>query len=283
MKKHLILSLVIAFAGSLVNCMASEPEEPRRDDGMVNTFIIRNATINDLEKVGEKFNFIMVNDFSKTSQPDSYYSAILPGTGVLVTTDKALVKALFPETKSFEVNGKPVTEEEFYAVPGQMLASVEYEGGVLKARTRYSVNDPNLDGDLAYLESEIWYYENAMTPMPADVALNDPETYFLDPNTIVTLDYIITSPANVKKNQADVKCYALRMVGANPQIYALTNARDLEYFITCGGERQKADVSAFGGPLTVKNIAAYFHRPIEDIFLIKTDGKTVETIFKEKD
>ncbi|MDE6534586.1 MAG: hypothetical protein K2K82_01090 [Muribaculaceae bacterium] len=279
MKKHLILSLLIAFSGSLFNCIASEPEEPRRDDGRINTFVIFNAQLT--PELAEQFNFIMVSDFSLTSQPDSYYSAgILPGNTGLIASDKALVKALFSKAKAFEVNGKPVSEAEFYAVPGQMLASVKYEGGVLKARTRDSVHDPNIYRDLAYKESEIWYYENALTPMPADVALNDPETYFLDPNTIVTLDYIITSPVNVKKSQADVKGYALRMVGANPQVYALTNAHDLEYF-GYNSEHLKTEVSAIGGPLTVANVAAYFKRPIEDLLLIKTDGKTIDVFLRE--
>ncbi|MBD5373837.1 MAG: hypothetical protein HDR75_10940 [Bacteroides sp.] len=282
MKKHLILSLVIAFAGSLVNCMASEPNYPREYDGQINTFVINNAQLT--PELAEKFNFIMVGDFSMTSQPDSYYSAgILPGIGVIIAADNALVKALFPDAKSFEMNGKAATEEEFYSVPGQKLASVKFEDGVLKARTLDSIRDPKVYKDLAKKEWEVWFYETENTPLPGEIALNDPATYFENPNTIVTLDYVITSPAKVKEKQADVKGYVLRMVGLNPQIYALTNARDLEYFITCGGERQKADVSAIGGPLTVENVASYFHRPIEDIFLIKTDGKTVETIFKEKE
>lgn len=280
MKKHLILSLLLGVAGSLVGGNVYAQEEQHRDDGRVNTFVIRNAHLT--PEIAEKFNFIMPGDFSFTSKPDSYYSAtVLPGTGALVATDKALIKALFPDANAFEVNGKKVTEEEFYSVPEQLLNAVKYEDGILKARVRENVKDENLYKDLAYKESDIWYYENAGTPMPAEVALNDPETYFLDPNTIVTLDYIITTPAMVQEKQADVKAYMLKMVGMNPQVYALTNARDLEYF-GFDGEHQKAEVSAIGGPLTVENVAAYFKRPIEDLFLIKTDGKIVETYFKVK-
>lgn len=277
MKEHLLFTLLIAFAGSMINCKASEPEEPRRDDGLINTFVINNAQLT--PELAEQFNFIMAGDLSMTSQPDSYYSAfIMPGTGVLIATDRAVIKPLFPEAKSFELNGKIVSEEEFYAVPGQLLTRVSYDDGVLKAETRKNVKDDNPYQKDVREETQAWLKGNLGTPMPGEITLNDPETYFENPSTIVTLDYVVTTPAKVQ--QADVKGYVLVMLGSNPQIYALTNERDLGYF-GFDGSILITDVSAIEGPLTVANIAAYLKRSIEELQLIKTDGKTVKVYLKD--
>ncbi len=277
MKRNLILLFVLALVG--MNFVASAEEEPRRADGMFNVFFIHGGRLT--TEIAEQFNIIMGGDLHLTDMPDSYYSAsIVPGIGVLRCTDKSLIKAMFPEVKEYSLNGNTVTEQDFYAVPGQMLTSVTYSGDALKAETRNDVNDGNPYSEQIRQESLEWYDANLGHPMPANVALNDPDTYFEDPGTIVTLDYIITSPAKVKEKQSEIKGYVMCMLGPNPQIYALTNENHLNYF-GLDGDILGANIEDVQGPLTPANIAAQCNKPLEDLIMLKADSKTIYAYFKK--
>ncbi len=267
---------MLAVAG--MSSVASAQEEPRRADGLVNTYYIYGAQ--PTPEIAEQFHFIMPGDLSRADYPDSYYTVVFPNSGVLQSTDKSLIKALFPDVKEFKMNGTTVSESEFYAVPGQVLTAVRFADGVLSGETRADVNDDNPYWNQLHQDFLDWLKATDGTPLPANVALNDPDTYFEAPNTIVTLDYEVTTPAKVKEKASEIKGYAIGMLGANPQVFALTHEQDLEYF-SIEGDYKAANLADIDVGLTPANIAEGCELPLEDLLLVTVDRQTVKAYFKK--
>ncbi len=280
MKRNWILSLMVALVGMC--SMASAQEEPRRADGRNNIYYYIYGA-QPTPEVVEKYHFIMAGDLTYTTYADSYYTLVFPGSGVLCAFNKPIIKDLFPEVKEYKLNGKTVTEAEFDAVPGQLLTKVSFADGVLTAESSAEVNDDNPYREKVMQETLEWLKANANNPMPANVALNDPDTYFEDPKTIVTLDFLITTPAKVKEKLGEVKGFVMYMNG-NPQIYAITNDESWRCFNPGDeyiGGFMSSNIEDIKGPLTPANIAAQLHLPEKDLFLLVMDSKQIKAFLRK--
>lgn len=265
MKKlvFILMSLIV----SQVSVQAASDEAPRRDDGLFNIFYVEGAKLT--PEFLAKENVVLASSLPQIGIPDSQVIMYSPASGVLGSTKDEIIPLLFPDAETFVLNGKPVSEEEFYAAAGQMLTFVSYVDKAIVGRTRNDVNDSNPYGDLVRQQYKGWRLENMNAVIPEQIVVNDPSTYPAD--ALMFCDFIMTTPeAIAAMKPEDIKGYAVSLEGDIPCLNVFTDDRTIDSM----GWGKSVSVSTFdvGDAPSVAAIAAYFKEDPAPIGMIKKKG-----------
>lgn len=273
MKKVVFLSLLLTFAAGFLACKDSAKEEPRRDDGMKNTYYIEGVTLT--PELLASTNLIHVEDHAYTEVPDSEFDAYIPGINVICATGNEILPLLFPDVDKYILDDKEVTEREFYAAPASMRTLVTFIDGTLASKSRKNVNDNNPYGDEMRARYLKWIMANVDTPLPDEIDLTDPKTYPAD--ALVAYDWIMTTPESIAAKKPDeLKGYILDMVGNIPHIRVFSSIRSLDYY---GGDASTTmGISELGKAPTVANIATRLHSAPGQLQTIKSDSDQLTII-----
>lgn len=268
MKKFLLFA-----AAALIAATTFAQEEQPMDAWMHTPTVIKGGRLT--PEVINRNKVILPSNLSYTVEPDSEFTFYYPDGSWFAACNKLCLPSIFPDAKRYEIDGKEVTREEFYADATPQFAVVTGQGDKLSAETLKDVNKPNpLFREMADASVE-WYRSTYGTvPLPADIVINDPST--LPANAFLNLDYVMTTIEGINKRglpEGAIEGYVLTLFGKYPEMNLLTNARDLNYWET-GIQIPAASVKS----LSVGNIAAAVNITPARIMMIKFDGTTISVI-----
>ncbi len=273
--KKLALFLMASIV-TLSGCKTAPKEELRRDDGLYNTFTIEGATIT--PEVLNKEKVVMMQNLSMTDIPDHEMLMLYPHSGMLLSTTNEVLKTLFPNVKTYVLDGKKVSKKDFYAEPSQMLFTVKYADGTLTATTREDLNDNSVPYTGVSEEGVKWYIEcllNGVT-IPESIVVNNPMT--MPEHSIINgTNYLMVTPEKaIEEAKTPGAGFYLSMYGSIPELSILTNAYRLEYGIGPSDSKVTLPVNGLKS-LAVKNIVEAIPNPIEEVTAISctTDSVTV--------
>lgn len=191
MFKLRFLMFAAICAAVLSSCKSTPTPEPVRADGLVNSFVIKGATIT--PQALAEGNFVTPDNIALTDIPDSELDIVLHHNGSISTTKKSTIALLFPSVNEFTVDGNTMSANKFYAeVPASMLTCVEPDGDRLVATTRADVNDDNPLRTEEMKNEEEWYLANVTPIDPTEQIVIDDFTTYPD-NTDFAIDEIITA------------------------------------------------------------------------------------------
>ena len=202
---------------------------------------------------------------------------LYPHSGTMLSTKNEVLKTLFPNVKTYVLDGKKVSKKDFYAEPAQMLFTVKYADNTLTATTREDLNDDSVPYTGVADKERKWYFENCCVNIPEHIVVNDPLT--MPRNSIINgTDYLMISP---DKAAEDAKTpgigFKLSMYGTIPELTLTTDASKLKYIEAPTDDEITVSIKNLKS-LTVKDIVEAIPNPIEEVTGISCSKDSV-TIF----
>lgn len=167
---------LIAIILSLVSicCSAQKPQNPMaRIDGIIATgdtvtetglytpFVIRGAKVTPEMYETEKL-LVYLDKVADTDAPDSYLGIVMHHNGDVVACHKRFIQLLFPDVKTYLVDGQNVTRADFDRIPASLLRTVtgEDNGQKLIVSTCTDVDDPNPAYTSTIDAEHAWFTDN---------------------------------------------------------------------------------------------------------------------------
>ena len=265
---------VLLFAAAVLIAVSSfAQDEAAMDDFMKTPTIIKGGKLT--PAVINSNKVILPPNLSFTVEPDSEFTFYYPDGSWFADWRKSCLASIFPDAKRYEIDGREVTREEFYADSTPQFAIVTGQGDKLSAETLKDVNKPNpLFSEMTNASVE-WYRSTFGTkPLPADIIINDPST--LPADGFLNLDYVMTTIEGLEKRglpEGAIEGYMVTLFGEYPEMNLLTNGKDLDYWPN-GYQIPATAVKS----LRVGDIADALKLDRARIMMIKFDGATISVI-----
>ncbi len=264
-----LLTLVVSLSGCKAEANKAETNsEPFAIEGATITPALLNNA-----KVVNLMNLAYFNG------ADNEVLLLYPNTGVMLSYKPDVLKTMFPDVKTYVVDGKKVSEKDFYGEAAKKLFAVKYADGTLNATTRTDANDDPLPTEGMSDAGRLWLIEgvaNGVT-IPESIVVNDPLT-MPEGSMINGIDYLMVSP---EKAADEAKWpgmgFTLQMVGTIPELTLTDNAaRQEETNVPCDG-KVTVPVKDLKS-LSVKDIVEAIPNSIEEVTAINYVKDTV-TVF----
>ncbi|MDE6514028.1 MAG: hypothetical protein K2L05_07595 [Muribaculaceae bacterium] len=268
MKKFLLFA-----AAALIAATAFAQDEAPLEDYMKTPTIIKGGKLT--PEVINNNKVILPSNLTYTIDPDSEFTFYYPDGSWFADWRKSSLPSIFPDAKRYEIDGREVTREEFYADSTPQFAVVTGAGDKLSAETLKNVNRPNPLFSQMTNASAKWYKSTFGTkPLPADLVINDPTT--LPANGFLNLDYVMTTIEGLEKRglpEGAIEGYMITLFGEYPEMNLLTDSKNLNYWEN-GHQIPATEVKS----LRVGDIAAALNIDPARIRMIKFNGTTISVI-----
>lgn len=269
--RKLTLFLLTSFV-TLTGCNATPKDDLRRDDGLYNTFTIEGATVT--PELLKSENVVNIQNIASTGIDDSEMLMLYPNSGVMLSTKSEVLKKMFPNVKTYVLNGKEVSEEKFYAEPSQMLFTVKYADGTLTATTRKDLNDDSISSEGMSDAFRKWLFECLIKgdTIPENIVINNPLT-MPEGSIINGTDFLMITPERAAEEAKKPGVwFTLALVGNIPQLSLVADGGN------CFDDPSDSQmtVSAKGlKSLSVKDIVEAAHCSIKDVTALTCANDTV--------
>ncbi len=265
-------ALLLAAASLLISATSFANPELTVDDELKNPIVIKGGKLT--PEVIDNNKVIMPSNLPYTVEPDSEFTFYYPDSSGFVGFDKACLTSIFPNAATFEVNGKEVSRDEFYATPNKLISTITGQGNKLSATTYEEAGNPNPALTEMSDKSVEWYKSTFGTvPLPESLVINDPST--LPANGFLNLDFVMITPeglAQRKLPEGAIAGYMVTLFGTYAEMNLLTDPNSLNYF---GAPDQLQIPASELESLSIGSITKALKIDPARIMMIKFDGTTV--------